>query len=137
MLWELIYAILGILYLAPAAGVLHLPTTQLIAFSTAPGLTIFVSSFRLRFTMTPSNTLPSHGSFWLWGVFATCCDSCGQFSVWPCPLLPSPGVVRRRAESWEVGFCSFLLGVVWGMGWMSFLWVGLCGFQVGRPCLFF
>ena len=75
MLRELICAALGILSLAPATGVLHLPMTELIAFSTAPGLTIFGSSFRLRFMMTPSGTLPGHGSFWLRGAFGTCCNS--------------------------------------------------------------
>ena len=60
---ELICAALDILFLAPATGVLHLLMTELIAFLTAPGLTIFGSNFKLRFTATPSGTLPGHRNF--------------------------------------------------------------------------
>ena len=79
---------------------------------------------------------------WIWEFLATgglqyLLRFLRQFSVQPCPLLPSQSVVRRRAESWEVGFGSFLLGVVWGVGLISFLLVGLCEFPVGRPCFFF
>ena len=45
VLRELTCAALVILFLAPAIGVLHLPTTELIAFLTTPGLTIFGSNF--------------------------------------------------------------------------------------------
>ena len=45
----------------------------------------------------------------------------------PCLRLPSPSVVKRRAERWAGGFDSFLFGLVEGVDLWFFLLVGRWG----------
>ena len=128
-------ATLGILSLVPAAGVLHLPTTELIAFSTAPGLNIFDSNFRLRFTVTPSRTLLGLGSFWLRGALRYLL----QFlrAVQRAAVPSSSESEHSEEEGWELGsgvwFFPRRCGLGCGVDVLSFGWAM---WVLGRAPLF-